>query len=917
MSEVKSFFVFVSFLTCLAASSNCFGQIIDNGSFDEGLNHWFAKGTGTIEITNDGYESENACLIANRTQHWHGIQQSIAADLVEGKDYHLVAYVKTTDVPRGPLRFEISQTDDRGMRFLSVGEIEAVDSEWTMLQGGFTLETIGPLTELTFSIVGTPETEFFDFIVDSIEVTENEWVAEANARIEQIRKRDIELTVQKPNGDPAENHSLEVNQIRHHFKFGSTLNAAVIDNTTYADFFKDNFEFATIEWYSQWKPVEKKRGVEDYAIADASLAFAQSNAIPVKGHALFWGDPIFRPTWLDPLSPSALETELDERITNIVSRYRSKFYGWDVNNEMLNHDYFQEQLGESIRPWMFQKAKEIDPNTKLFTNEFALTVSQLKSKQYRSLVQSLQANGAPVDGICLQSHFNSFVSVKGIEIALSELEDLGAEIWFSEYDTVNPDADNRADALESFYRYAFSRPEANGIVMWGFWAGTHWLGPDASIVDLDWTVNAAGQRYLDLIDEWSTNFSADAEHMGQLNFRGFHGDYIVTTTDLETEIVNHHLLRVEPGETALQRNLVTSNEDNVLLIYGTEGDDLFEYDFENPFQVFINGTGVMVDQNFGSVQFVGLGGADHFDIKSKTTKQNFYTTSSSITPSGSSNRIRYSQIETVSFISQNEESTTTFVDSPADDLLVSYPESTLLITPSHSVSVEGFETVRCISNTGSDLATVYDSPSSDSIQYQPSEIVDPTVTIDDEDSKRRWFRGFSETIVISELGVDVADIFLPVGIKAIDVSPELTTLTVDGDVVQFSNTPRSYIWGSDDPDNPSDNINIVGSPGSERLRIASATTLYEGDSFWKLFVGVDQFTNSNDTTGNDVLLFFDSPGDDQLSVNQDSATISSQGLTHTLNFFDAIRAYGNQGDTNTAVLNQPTANVRLFGDWIE
>ena len=43
--------------------------------------------------------------------------------------------------------------------------------------------------------------------------------------------------------------------------------------------------------------------------------------------------------------------------------------------------------------------------------------------------------------------------------------------------------------------------------MWGFHADSHWRGPDAAIVNHDWTVNEAGLRYQALREEWRTNDS--------------------------------------------------------------------------------------------------------------------------------------------------------------------------------------------------------------------------------------------------------------------------------------------------------------------------------------------------------------------------------------------------------------------------
>ncbi len=66
--------------------------------------------------------------------------------------------------------------------------------------------------------------------------------------------------------------------------------------------------------------------------------------------------------------------------------------------------------------------------------------------------------------------------------------------------------------------------------MWGFWAGSHWLGSNAAIVNLNWTLNAAGQRYRSLLTEWTTVTNGTTDVAGAFNFRGFHGDYDITLT---------------------------------------------------------------------------------------------------------------------------------------------------------------------------------------------------------------------------------------------------------------------------------------------------------------------------------------------------------------------------------------------------
>src|SRR6185436_13591245 len=116
------------------------------------------------------------------------------------------------------------------------------------------------------------------------------------------------------------------------------------------------------------------------------------------------------------------------------------------------------------------------------------------------------------------------------EARLDSLAELGLPIWITEYDSVNSDELIRADNLETAYRIAFSKPAVDGVLMWGFWAGSHWLGSNAAIVNLNWTLNAAGQRYQSLIAEWTTLTNGATGGAGAFDFRGFHGSYDITIT---------------------------------------------------------------------------------------------------------------------------------------------------------------------------------------------------------------------------------------------------------------------------------------------------------------------------------------------------------------------------------------------------
>ena len=67
-----------------------------------------------------------------------------------------------------------------------------------------------------------------------------DWKSDANARIEQIRKRDTLITVVDSQGNPVPNLIIDIDQTKQSFPFGSAINTNT-SNSEYTDFFKNHF----------------------------------------------------------------------------------------------------------------------------------------------------------------------------------------------------------------------------------------------------------------------------------------------------------------------------------------------------------------------------------------------------------------------------------------------------------------------------------------------------------------------------------------------------------------------------------------------------------------------------------------------------------------------------------------------------
>jgi endo-1,4-beta-xylanase len=244
-------------------------------------------------------------------------------------------------------------------------------------------------------------------------------------------------------------------------------------------------------------------------------------------------------------------------VGSIISRYRGKIVHWDVNNEMLHGSFFKDRLGEGIHAWMFKRAHEIDPEARLFVNDFnILSVDQNFNEtevgKYVDQIRRLIDEGAPIHGVGIQGHIWFHDAVEHPETLrknLDKVAELGLPIWITEFDSAFDDESVNADALEAVYRTAYGHPAVEGIIMWVFWAGNSWRGPNAGLARRDWSLSAAGKRYEALMAEWSTEASGVTNADGVIAFQGFHGEYTVTVHSTSQQTTQKKF-RLAPGKQA-------------------------------------------------------------------------------------------------------------------------------------------------------------------------------------------------------------------------------------------------------------------------------------------------------------------------------------------------------------------------------
>lgn len=502
-------------------------NLISNPGFEQNTAGWFGFGPVSFTTTTTvEHSGARAALIQNRTDTWNGVAQSLASVLQPNITYQISAWVRLSNSASEPVMLTMQKTDGNGTTYQNVASGTATSNSWTKLSGGYVLNVSGTLTTLNLYMEGPAAG--VDFYADDFDVEGYDWKAAANARIEQVRKRDARLVVIDPLGNPIPGAVLNVNQTRHRFAFGSAINNN-ISNPTYAAFVRTNFEWAVMENEAKWYYNEPTQGHVTYTVADAITNFCYTNKITLRGHNIFWAVDQNVQQWVTNLSNANLLIAVTNRLNSVVNHFKSTFVHWDVNNEMLHGNFYGNRLGNWVNPWMFQYAHALAPNTVLFVNDYNVVAGN-ETAAYKQQIQSLLSSNAPVQAIGAQGHFGSTVDPSSTESRIDSLAELNLPIWITEYDSANSNESVRADNLETLYRLAFSKPSVDGVIMWGFWAGSHWRGSNAAIVNLDWTLNEAGRRYQGLLTEWTTRTNGTTDSAGVFDFRGFHGAYDVSVT---------------------------------------------------------------------------------------------------------------------------------------------------------------------------------------------------------------------------------------------------------------------------------------------------------------------------------------------------------------------------------------------------
>ncbi|KAL0412408.1 UNVERIFIED_CONTAM: Endo-1,4-beta-xylanase 1 [Sesamum radiatum] len=363
--------------------------------------------------------------------------------------------------------------------------------------------------------------------------SEEQWRLNQETKINEARKRAVTIHVSDRQGLELHGAAVRIEQVSKDFPFGSAIAKTIIGNEEYQKWFVARFNAAVFENELKWDATEHIQGQVNYTIPDQMLEFVRANQIIARGHNIFWENPKYTPKWVLNLTHSDLELAVSSRIQSLMNKYKREFIHWDVSNEMLHFDFYEERLGADATLKFFETAHEADPLATLFMNEFNVveTCEDVDSTvdAYVSRMRELKLGGVSMDGIGLQGHFDVPNSplMRGI---LDKLATLGLPIWLTEVDISNKfSKETQAIYLEQVLREGFSHPAVNGIILWTALrqGGCYQM----CLTDGDFNNLPAGDTVDKLLKEWQTGtLEGRTDEHGSYSFFGFLGEYVVTAS---------------------------------------------------------------------------------------------------------------------------------------------------------------------------------------------------------------------------------------------------------------------------------------------------------------------------------------------------------------------------------------------------
>jgi len=376
------------------------------------------------------------------------------------------------------------------------------------------------------------------------------WRSKAAQRIEKHRKAEVNITVIDAQGRPVPDAKIHLSMKRHAYAFGSAVVAKQLAGTSpvdrqYQDIVAEHYNRVVFENDLKFGPWRAGKHPEAHPTARfyhpnllKAMEWLRERGIGIRGHTLLWG-PVQEKRYYRGLTFSKDREEarrtLETHLVEVLEETRDHVQEWDVLNHPVarfgdNGNRLDKVFGPEFYADIIRLTRKTNPDLRLFVNEGSVMPRGAYRDDYEAHIASLVEAGAKPDGIGFMCHFDetSLTSMDELYKQLERYGKFGLPLLATELDITTKDEQGQADYLRDFMTLWFSHPQTEGIIMWGFWEGRHWR-PDAALYRKDFSPKPAAETWVDLVKhQWWTDETMTSDAEGQVQTRGFLGEYEVT-----------------------------------------------------------------------------------------------------------------------------------------------------------------------------------------------------------------------------------------------------------------------------------------------------------------------------------------------------------------------------------------------------
>ena len=357
------------------------------------------------------------------------------------------------------------------------------------------------------------------------------WRTNALKRIDSLRKGNIEISFTQ-NGKELKNNKVNINLVKHHFRWGAALRAQdIVSNPALVQAFSSKFNYAVLE--NDLK-IKSWSNPKNRLLTLQALEILKSHKILIKGHVLLW--PGYRHLTTDYrklTNANQIIEQVQLHVNDITSMTAPFIFAWDVVNELYTNKDLQHVAKSDqvvFDPFIILKSKL--PNVKRYINEYGILsqggLNKDKQRWYFDYIQTIDKNtGKAVDGIGMQSHIGTDLTPPSKVLSILDYyAPLQKKIAISEFTLDIDDEYLRYQYTKDFITAVFSHPNVDEFLFWGL------VGDVSSKVDIfkkDFKPGSMGKAFDELVHVlWKTSAEKITDESGKIKLNGFFGTYKYT-----------------------------------------------------------------------------------------------------------------------------------------------------------------------------------------------------------------------------------------------------------------------------------------------------------------------------------------------------------------------------------------------------